>query len=198
MGDKGGTKPGDKKLGQGQVRAGFGKQGYCKLCALEDPVVQDELDRRIAKVNKNVPVGDRKRYWYSPKKINDWLGAKGVGGASRDTVYKHRMHVANPKDRLVNAVVKRANDGYTPRPKVSETEFLDSVISIGQQRVMDDPGEVTIGQALRAAQIRSNIKRQGQDINALIQIFTSGVPSAPRDIPAPPGLEAIEGEVKEV
>ena len=166
----------------GQKTGGFGKQGYCKLCSFEDPRVQDAFDKRCG-------LRKGKGYAYSPAALNEWLKEKGIDvRATRNTIYNHRIHVMHPKDRMVTAVQKRTIDHGTLPARVSNDEFLSTVIALGQQRAVSDPNEVTIDQALKATQIKANTKDRSNAQAMLVQIFTSG------------GTEPtiIEGEVKEV
>lgn len=170
------------------TRAGYGHQGYCKLCSISDPVLQDDFDRRVRLEKKNFTGNPNHRFKYSADALREWLREHDLGAPALPTIYQHREHVAHPKDRLVSAVKKRELTGYTPRAKVGEEEFLDTIISLGHQRISQNPDEVTIDQALKATQIRANMKRQGQDVKQLVAIFTGGQPP-PQDI--------IEGEVRE-
>ena len=162
--------------------AGYGKQGYCKLCSIEDPKMQDQFDRRTgAKKGKS--------YEYTPADLNEWLAEKGLGiQASRPTVYEHRKHVMHPKDRLVQAVQKREIDHGSVPANVTDDEFTQTIIALGQRRALENPDEVTIDQALKATQIRQNRKDKGNAQAVLVNIFTGG----------PSGDPVIEGEVKEV
>ena len=167
---------------KGVSRAGYGKQGYCKLCSIDDPKLQDAFDKRVG-------LKDGKRYQYTVNTLNEWLAEKGLDlSTSRPTLYEHRKHVMHPKDRLVNAVQKREIDHGTVPATVSNDEFLNTLIAIGHRRAAANPEEVTIDQALKATQIKQNAKEKGNAQAVLVNIFTSGAPEA----------TVIEGEVKEV
>jgi hypothetical protein len=162
--------------------AGYGKQGYCKLCSLEDPRLQDALDKRVG-----LKTGDR--YEYTGNKVNAWLVEKGIDlSTSRPTLYAHREHVKHPKDRLVNAVQKREIEHGTVPATVTNEEFLNTLIAIGHRRAAANPDEVTIDQALKATQIKQNAKEKGNAQAVLVNIFTSGAQEP----------TIIEGEVREV
>lgn len=159
--------------------AGYGKQGYCKLCALESPYTQRQLDQRLGS-------------GWSASRLIAWLAPKGIK-VSRDTIYTHKKHIANPRDRLVSAVEKRAAEhGYLPA-KVSEDQFLENIISLGNQRIAESPDDVTIAHALKAAQIRAGLSKKGQDINILVNMFTQ-MPSHVAEMDE----MVIEGESREV
>lgn len=172
----------------GIVKSGYGQQGYCKLCSFSDPKLQDDFDRRTGKLKPGKQVGDDKAYEYSPPMLNEWLEERGIKPVDRATVYRHRKHVMHPKDRLVNAVQKRERDHGTVPANVTEDTFLQSIVAVGAKKVAENPEEVTIDQALKAAQIRSNMQKKGTDINVLVNVMTSG---DPQDV-------VIEGEATEV
>ena len=169
-------------------KGGYGQQGYCKLCSFSDPKLQDDFDRRTGMLKPGKKIGDDKAHEYSHSKLNDWLEQHGVKPVDRQTIYRHRKHVMHPKDRLVNAVQKREQDHGTLPANVSEDTFLQSIVAVGAKKVAENPEEVTIDQALKAAQIRSNMQKKGTDINVLVNIMTSG---DPQDV-------VIEGEATEV
>jgi hypothetical protein len=165
------------------VTKGVGSAGYCKLCAFEDPKVQDAFDKRVG-------AKKGKRYEYSPDALNEWLREKGIGvSASRPTIYAHRKHVMHPNDRIVNAVQRRQAEHGSVPATVSEDEFVDAIIALGNRRAVENPDEVTIDHALKAAQLKANAKKKGNEQAVLVNIFTSG-PSTESTI--------VEGEVKTV
>jgi hypothetical protein len=155
--------------------SGQKQQGYCKLCSFPDPRLQDEFDKRVLD--------------YSPAKLNEWLVSHvDMKPVNRQTIYSHRNHVRHPKDRLVRAVDRRQMEHGSQPARVSEQEFLDAVIALGQQRAMSDPESVTIDHALKATQIKAQSKSKGNAHNVLIQLFTGRMPD---------GLNVIEGEYTE-
>lgn len=163
-------------------KGGHGQPGYCMLCALNDPIMQDELDRRAGLKDENG------RNAYSWKKLNEWMESKGMKTVARGTIDKHRKHVEHPRDRVVNAIAKRTMEHGVQPAQASHEEFLASLVSIGQQRISENPEEVTIDQALKAAQIQAQREKKGSTHNILVQLFTSG----------PDEATIIEGEATEV
>lgn len=153
---------------------GAGHPGYCKLCSFDDFKLQDEFDKRVLD--------------YTPKEMNEWLVQHGTRAVDRNTIYKHRDHVRNPKDRMVRAVQKRQLEHGVQPARVNEHEFLDAVIAMGQARAMADPEAVTIDQALKATQIKAQSKARGSAHNVLIQLFTGRMPAE---------TTVIEGEYQE-
>ena len=159
-------------------KSGANNPGYCKLCSLSEPKLQDEFDRRVLD--------------YTPRQLNTWLRERveNFKDISNPTIYKHREHVKHPKDRVVSVVEKRKREGnYLPQ-RTSEQQFLDSIITLGYDKAMNDPDSVTIDHALKATQIKSQAKQKGDAHNVLVQIFTGNVPSL--------GGMVIEGEAVEL
>ena len=141
-----------------------GGPGYCKVCASPN----------VAQINKMLRDGR------TSTKIIEWAGEFGEHFV-RQTLYKHKEHITDPKTTFVerakkNPIIKRA----------SNEEFLDAVRDAGMAKVLDDPDSVSIGQALKAAQISMNAKKT----NNGIQLVLVGVMTGRAD-------DVIEGEWKE-
>jgi len=164
------------------TKSGFGTPGYCKLCSITDPQIQDALDKRVGSKADG-------RYNYSPAKLNDWCAERGIETSNRQTYYNHREHVAHPKDRMVTAIAKReAEHGVQPQ-QVDENQFLDSLIAMGQRKIEADPDSVSIGDALKAVSIKKSSGKMGNAQAVLVQIMTGG-PTEPTIV--------VEGEVQEI
>ena len=159
--------------------AGQGKPGYCVLCSIKDPRIQDEFDRRAA-----LYTGTANTYSY--KKLQEWLQERGLKAPSRNTIDKHRKHVRNPQDRVVTAVARR--QGRLPA-QTSHEEFLNTLVAIGNERIANHPDDVTIDQALKAANIQAQREKKGETHNILVTLMTQGAPDGPT---------IIEGEGTEV
>lgn len=147
----------------GISNAGAGKPGYCKLCDFEEGVIQNQMD-------------DRTRQGWTPKQLNVWLQRQIEGWkvVSDITVYKHRKHVQRPEDKLVTAVRRTQQRALTVAPKSSPDEFLNAVVSAGMTKVIENPEDVTLDHALRAAQVLKTAKSdQRGGLNVLIGIFTN-------------------------
>ena len=146
----------------GVDNSGAGKQGYCKLCAMKDGLIQNQLDERT-------------RMKWSPKQLNTWLETKVPGWVDVDrmTFYKHRKHVMHPQDRIVTAVQKAEQRALQTVPESSPDAFLGALVSLGHQKAIDNPEEVTIDHALRAASTLKQSKDTGKSgLNVLIALFT--------------------------
>ena len=172
------------------LKAGQGKQGYCKLCSLSDPVLQDEFDKRVRMLKPGRDAKHMRGWVYTPEQLNEYLGDRieGFKPVNRQTIYSHRKHVMHPQDKLVTAVKKHDLEHSKGRPQTSDQEFLDAVISLGYANAIADPDRVSVDHALKATQIKSQSKDRGSAHQTLVAIFTGG--SKPPDI--------IEGDVTEV
>jgi hypothetical protein len=163
-------------------KQGYGNIGFCKLCSVIDPQLQDKLDARVGLKKDD-------KYVYSASKINDFLVMQGAESVQKRTIYNHREHVAHPKDRMVSAVEKHeAEHGVQPQ-MVDEEKFLDTLIAIGQRKIEADPGAVSIADALKAVGIKKSAGKAGNAQAVLVQIMTGG-PSEPTVV--------VEGEVQEI
>ncbi len=151
------------------TRSGFGTAGYCKLCSITDPVLQDEYDKRTGtKAND--------KYVYSPAALNDWAEKKGIPGlkVNRQTVYQHRLHVMHPNDKVITAIEKReAEHGVQPQ-QASEDEFIDALILQGQRKIAADPNSVTISDALKAVGIKKGTGKGSNAVTVLVGLMTGG------------------------
>lgn len=155
-------------------RAGFGKQGYCRLCSFQD----------LKQLNDKIKAG------WNARQVKDWLVANYGVTFSRQTFYTHKdEHMTRPEDRIVSAVEK-AQRKELMLPRVSSNEqYLEAIRDIGYQRAVENPEEVTIDHGLKAAQILASQKRGGGDITILLaKVFTGG--ESPEVI--------IEGEAREL
>ena len=94
----------------------------------------------------------------------------------------------HPKDRIVNAVEKRTLEHGVQPAQVSEDQFLDSLIKIGNAKIAADPDAVTVDQALKAVQIKKNAGQKKDGAQVLVAILTGT-----RDMED----QVIEGEVVE-
>jgi hypothetical protein len=116
-----------------------------------------------------------------------WLDTQIGKRVARETVYKHRDHIAHPKDRVVTAVARRQAQGSLPQVS-SDEQFLNAIQSIALRKAMEDPDQVTISHGLKATQIKQQAKdRTSAVIIAIQNIITQG-----RIVPD------IEGEVRDV
>lgn len=151
-------------------KAGFGKPGYCKLCAFAH---EPELNQRL------------KDGWNS-RQIQDWL-AKFEVTADRGTIAKHKKyHISSPQDRLVNHAKKARKKGELITNSTPQ-EFLQAVQDLAYKKIQDDPDAVTVEHGLRAAQVQLQAKEKPQNVQILLaQVFTGNAP------------EVIQGEWKEL
>lgn len=142
-----------------------GGPGYCKICA----------SNLLPAINKKLREGQNAAEIIA-------YAAEFNEKFVRQTLYKHKQHITDPKTTLVerarkNPVIKRA----------SNEEFLDAVRDAGFAKVIADPDSVTVSQALKAAQISMQAKKNTDSI----QLVLVGVMTGKAD-------DVIEGEWKEV
>jgi hypothetical protein len=157
---------------------GFGHQGYCKLCSLKDGRAQAEYNARV-------------REKWSPRQLNEWCETRGIPEmkASHVTIRKHRDHVMHPQDKIVNAVQRAEKQALQTAPVSSPDLFLESLVSIGMQRVADRPDDVTLDQALKAATTIKQSKDSAKSgLAELIKLMTTLAPT----------VRVIEGDAVEV
>lgn len=149
-------------------RAGYGKPGYCKLCAFAEAPA---LNERIQK-------------GWTPRQINGWLQPFGLQ-ADRGTIYRHKEHLKHPADKVVaHADKTRA----AAKQNATTDEFLRAVQDIGFTRAQEHPEEVTIDHALKAAGILASKKERGTNVFLLMaQVVTGNAPTV-----------LIEGEAEEI
>lgn len=149
---------------------GFGKPGYCLLCA--QPWVPD--------FDKGIRQG--------------WNAAQGAEWAkrhaftfNRQTFYKHKPHALTPEQRVVQ--ISTTKNKSLAIKRGSNTSFLEAIRDIGYSKAIDDPEHVSIEHALKAVALLEGRKDKGSDtINLLVAVVSGG---------QMPGL-IIEGESKEL
>lgn len=156
---------------------GLGKPGYCSLCDLTN--TRPDLRKTVNAlfVNQKAPA------------ITQWLEANVDMAPDRRTIYNHKKHVQNPKDRLVSQVAAQRAKGTLPA-KVTDDEYWDAVLAAAMQQVVENPESVTIEHGLKAAAARSAAKatRAGAQITlqfALTQPLTE-----------PPALLVGDGSIE--
>ena len=142
-------------------QAGYGKQGWCKLCSIADPDVWQQYQQRV------------KAGW-SPSKLNEWARTTGHPSlvVAKETLYGHRKHLEHPQDRMVTAVQKTQQKVVEAGPQSSPTEFLEAVVQVGMKRAIENPEEVTLDHALRAAQALSSQRSASSGMSMLIAAIT--------------------------
>jgi hypothetical protein len=153
-------------------RRGFGKVGYCKLCAWsEEPSLN-----KLMKAGKNAA------------ECRQWAKDKFGFTFNRQTFYAHKEHITAPEDKVV-AFADRQSRGLQPVIKRSTNkDFLEAVRDIGMAHAEADPELVTIDHALKAAQILEQSKSKQSDITLILaQVVTGHAPDV-----------IVEGEAREV
>lgn len=165
-------------------RAGYGKPGWCSVCAAlnKHPELKKPHDRLLFEGVKSTA-------------FNDWLQANLGVQVNRRTFYSHRDHSKNPKDRIVSQVQRQQQQGVIPAHATDE-ELTDAIVAAALARVAADPSAVTIDQGLKAASLRQQARQSKQGgIAILIATLTKPL-DAPLSLALPDGI--IEGEAVEV
>lgn len=157
----------------GVSRAGFGRPGYCKLCAWEH---EPELNKLI-KAGRN------------STEIREWARDKFGLTFNRQTLYSHKDHLKAPEDKVVALVEqKKAQKPVLPR-QVTNRQFLEAVRDLGMMRALEHPDEISVDHALKAAQIIESSKEKRADITLILaKVVTGNVAE----------VVEVEGEVREV
>lgn len=143
---------------------------------------QDEFDKRCRALNGKRPA-------YSSTALNEYLVVRGLDAVARQTITNHRKHVQHPQDKLVTEVEQSQRRAIQSRPETSHDEFLQALVDIGARRIMENPEDVTVDQALKAAKIQVDKEKKGQSNNVLVQLFTTT---------SEPPTVVVEGESQEV
>lgn len=139
--------------------------GYCKVC-------KSSLVREI---NKRLKRSD------SYPSIVEWCATHDFK-VTRQKLADHKQHITDPKETLVD----HARRNPAIKNGVSNDEFLQAIVDIASTRIAENPDEVTLTHALKAAQIREAKK---QSKNNLLVVF------AERSMGRLPGqpVDVIEG-----
>lgn len=103
--------------------------------------------------------------------------AAAVYGESwdRQTVYKHLKHLETVEQSVIHQAKSAQRAGLIPY-KTTNSGFLEKIRDIGMARAMQNPDDITIDQALKAAQILETKKDKGQDSLAILVQFSIGSP----------------------
>jgi hypothetical protein len=150
---------------------GFGKPGYCKLCAWEEEPALNKL----MKAGKNAAECAR------------WAKDKFGFEFNRQTFYNHKGHITAPEDKVVAYAEQKKLEKPVIRTATNR-DFLQAVRDIGYTRALDNPDEISIDHALKAASILETSKQKQSDITLIFaQVVTGHAP----DI-------VVEGTAREV
>lgn len=140
-------------------RAGYGQPGYCKICASD---LASQINKKI-KLNEKLV------------EIRRWAADEKGFRFSAPTLTTHVKHITDPKTTFVEA----ARENPVIR-RVTQEEFLRTLVDIGSQKATDDPGSVTINHAIRAASILEAKQNKDQSaINILVLALSNNLPDRP-------------------
>ena len=115
------------------LTAGYGKPGYCKICAWSH---YGELQSRI------------EQKWKTPD-IQHWA-KQFEFEFNRKTLYEHKKHTVAPGDRVV-ALAEQTRAAATQ--KRSNRDVVAAIRDIGFANIEMNPGSVRVSDTLKAAGI---------------------------------------------
>lgn len=141
--------------------------GYCKVC--RSPLVKE--------INKKLAKGE------SQPSIAEWCGQRDFK-VTRQKIADHKDHITDPRVTLVERAKR------SPAIKASSRDLLEATVQIGHENLMANPQDVTLTQALKAAQILESTKQQKGDTRILFAMLSMG-----KSLPQP---EMIEGTYTEI
>lgn len=130
--------------------------GFCKVCKSS---LAKEINKRL-KRSDSYPT------------IVEWCKAHGFS-VTRQKLADHRKHITDPKETLVD----HARRNPAIKNGVTNDEFLQSVIDIAASRIAENPDEITLTHALKAAQIRESRKQQQPNVLVLFAKASMGLPA---------------------
>jgi hypothetical protein len=156
----------------GVSRKGFGRPGFCKLCAWEH---EPELNK-LMKAGRNAA------------QTAQWAKDKHGFTFNRQTFYSHKGHITAPEDKVI-AYADREKRGLQPVIRnATNKQFLEAVRDIGYTQAMNDPESVSLDHALKAAGLLEQSKQKTGDITLVFaQVVTGHSPDV-----------IVEGEAREV
>lgn len=152
---------------------GKSKEGWCKLC--KSPFAP-ALNKLIVD-GKNAAEAGR---------LMEPFGLS----FNRATFYSHKDHVTHP---LLTAVEKsQKNPVIVPK---STHAVLEAVRDIGMQRAIENPEEVTVDHALKAAGLLQQAEKKGE---SFMVVLAKAVQADPMEVALIGNNDTYEGEYEEV
>lgn len=149
------------------MSTGQGKPGYCKIC---DSPYADAVNKLVAQ-EKNEAETKRAIQVIDPEFT--W---------NRQTFYSHKKHITHPL--VTHAENARKHPVVAPK---STRGVLEAIRDIGMQRALDNPEEVTVDHALRAA---AELNRTENKTDSALVILMKAISGQ--------AAEVIEGEFTEL
>lgn len=140
--------------------------GFCKVCR----------SSLVKEINKRLKRSD------PYPSIVEWCASHGFK-VTRQKLADHKQHITDPKETLV----EHARRNPAIKNGVSNDEFLQAIVDIASTRIAENPDEVTLTHALKAAQIRES--RKQSTANVLLVFAERSMGRLPGQQP-----DVIEGE----
>lgn len=154
-----------------QSRAARKAVGRCKICNWSEART---FNRRATQGNWN---SAQAQAWSEPRGLT----------FDRKTFYAHKPHMLHPADAIVSYGDRAVAQAW---PTVTQTDFYQSIRDIGFKNAMDAPEDITLTQAMKAADALERRKEQGQDFLAVMAKLIMGAPI--RDV------VTIEGDYEQI
>jgi hypothetical protein len=144
--------------------------GFCKVCR----------SSLVKEINKRLKRSD------PYPSIVEWCATHNFK-VTRQKLADHKQHITDPKETLV----EHARRNPAIKNGVSNDEFLQAIVDIASSRIAENPDEVTLTHALKAAQIRESRKQSQSNVLILLAQASRGRLTAPQE-------ELIEGDWRPV
>lgn len=128
--------------------------GFCKVCK----------SSLVKEINKRLKRGDA----YPP--LVEWCKSHDFK-VTRQKLADHKKHITDPRETLVD----HARRNPAIRNGVSNDEFLQSIIDIAATRISENPDEISVTHALKAAQIRESRKQSQSNVLVLFAKASMGL-----------------------
>jgi hypothetical protein len=161
--------------------AGYGKAGYCAICASPN----------AAEYIKGARSGGKSGRGWNSAEFNVHAETNGEHW-SRQTYYSHRDHSQTAEMRVIQTsqALKESAGGGVAIKKSSNTELLEAIRDIGMAKALRSPDEVSIDHSLKAVSILEGRKDKGSDsLNILVAFITGN--------PPPVVIEGVSRDVTE-
>lgn len=162
------------------AQKGFGKPGYCKICA--HPMAH--------KFIQGAREGGKSGKGWNAAEAQEAGKVYGLS-FNRQTWYAHLEHARTAEARVIQAAEMVRKEGALTLRDIerhNNTDVLEAIRDLGMKKALDDPEQVTLDHALKSIQILEQRKDKGGDaLNVLVQ-FVVGQPPA----------VVIEGQAREV
>lgn len=162
------------------MSSGIGHRGYCRIC--DHPAAQF-LNQKLA----DAPLDKRGKSTFNAARAAEFALELGLT-FSRETWYSHVEHITHPL--ITHAKAAQSSPAIQPR---TNQGVLEMIRDIGMKRALDNPDEVTVDHAIKAA-TALEAKKLGSD-NVIILLAKFMAAQKPEELT---GEEVIQGHWREL